>query len=42
MLIIQSFSHHIDDNAEKLRHMLVDFEGKKQYLFIIIYQTLMI
>ena len=29
MLIIQGFSRHIDQNAEKLRNKLVDFDGKK-------------
>ena len=29
MLIVQGFSRHIDQNAEKLRYKLVDFDGKK-------------
>ena len=29
MLIVQGFSRHIDQNAEKLRHKFVDFDGKK-------------
>ena len=29
MLIIQGFSRHIDQNSEKLRNKLVDFDGKK-------------
>ena len=30
MLIIQGFSRHIDNNSEKLRNKLVDFDGKKE------------
>ena len=29
MLIVQGFSRHIDQNAEKLRNKFVDFDGKK-------------
>ena len=29
LLIIQSFSNHINENAEELRDMFVDFSGKK-------------
>ena len=29
LLIVQSFSNHVNANAEKLRHYFVDFEGKK-------------
>ena len=30
MLIVQGFSRHIDQNAEKLRNKFVDFDGKKE------------
>ena len=30
LLIIQSFSNHINENAEVLRNMFVNFEGKKE------------
>ena len=29
LLICQGFSNHVNNNAEKLRHYFVDFEGKK-------------
>lgn len=29
LLICQGFSNHVNNNAEKLRHLFVDFEGKK-------------
>ena len=29
MLIVQGFSRHVDQNAEKLRNKFVDFDGKK-------------
>lgn len=30
LLICQGFSNHVNNNAEKLRHLFVDFEGKKK------------
>ncbi|WP_338789927.1 DUF4419 domain-containing protein [Bernardetia sp. MNP-M8] len=30
LLICQGFSKHVEVNAEKLRHLFVDFEGKKE------------
>ena len=30
LLIVQSFSHHVNINSEKLRNMFVNFEGKKE------------
>ena len=32
MLIVQGFSRHIDQNAEKLRNKFVDFDGKKELI----------
>ena len=29
MLIVQGFSRHVDQNAEKIRNKFVDFDGKK-------------
>ena len=29
LLILQSFSNHVNANSEKLRNMFVDFDGKK-------------
>ena len=31
LLIVQSFSNHVNANAEKLRHYFVNFEGKKRF-----------
>lgn len=30
LLIIQGFANHVNNNAEKLRHMFVNFDGKKE------------
>ena len=30
LLIVQSFSNHVNENAEKLRNMFVNFSGKKE------------
>ena len=30
LLIVQSFSHHVNINSEELRNMFVDFSGKKE------------
>lgn len=30
LLICQGFSYHVNNNAEELRHLFVDFEGKKK------------
>ncbi|AFM04539.1 hypothetical protein Fleli_2159 [Bernardetia litoralis DSM 6794] len=32
LLICQGFSKHVEVNAEKLRHLFVDFEGKKELI----------
>ena len=32
LLIVQSFSHHVNINSEELRNMFVNFEGKKQLI----------
>lgn len=34
LLICQGFSNHVNNNAEKLRHLFVDFEGKKKLTVI--------
>ncbi|AFM04540.1 hypothetical protein Fleli_2160 [Bernardetia litoralis DSM 6794] len=34
LLICQGFSKHVEVNAEKLRHLFVDFEGKKELIII--------
>ena len=31
LLIVQSFSNHVNANAEKLRNHFVNFEGKKEF-----------
>lgn len=33
IVISQSFAHHVDQNAEKLRHMFVQHEGKKELMW---------
>ena len=30
LLIIQAFYNHVNENSETLRHLFVDFEGKKE------------
>ena len=30
LLIVQAFSNHVNSNSERLRHLFVDFDGKKQ------------
>ena len=32
LLIVQSFSHHVNENAEELRNMFVNFSGKKELI----------
>ena len=32
LLIVQSFSHHVNTNSEQLRHMFVNFSGKKELI----------
>ena len=32
LLIVQAFSNHVNANSEKLRHLFVDFDGKKKLI----------
>ena len=32
LLIVQAFSHHVNNNSEELRRMFVDFDGKKELI----------
>ena len=32
LLIVQAFSHHVNINSEELRHMFVNFDGKKELI----------
>ena len=32
LLIVQSFSHHVNTNSEQLRYMFVNFSGKKELI----------
>ena len=32
LLIVQAFSHHVNNNSEKLRNMFVNFSGKKELI----------
>ena len=32
LLIVQAFSNHVNSNSERLRHLFVDFDGKKQLI----------
>ena len=32
LLIVQAFSHHVNNNSEELRNMFVNFDGKKELI----------